>query len=114
MKIAALCLLLLTEISLGKPISKEELAKVQGKLKSVESLSVNFNHSMFSALRGKKTKAHHGIAYFGKAGEFKWVQLSPQRVEFIFNGRELFQYYPAENRALQFAATDQMSKRFSS
>lgn len=97
----------------AKPVSKEDLIKVQSKLREAESLSVNFNHSMYSALRRKKTKAHHGLAYFGKLGEFKWVQLSPLRVEFIFNGKELFQYFPEEKRALKFSAGDEISRRFS-
>ncbi|MBP6219120.1 MAG: outer membrane lipoprotein carrier protein LolA [Oligoflexales bacterium] len=81
----------------------EEIRQIQGKMKSYESLSVEFSQSVFKNLR-KKTVTSRGEAFFKRPDRFHWRLLSPKPEEWLYDGKDLVNYFPTKKEAVRYSA----------
>lgn len=99
-----LALLLLSSPALAKEITVDELRTIQGKLKAMDNLSVDFVQSSFKTMR-KKTTKREGKAVFAKTGKFKWMLETPTKEYKIYDGKDFYDYDPASKTAAKYSPT---------
>ncbi len=88
----------------AKDLTVDELREIQSKIKSSDSLSVDFTQSKLSGLRGKKT-SREGKAQFVKPSNFKWMLETPTREYKIYDGKNLYDFDPVANTAARYSPT---------
>ena len=88
---------------LAKPVSIDELKKIQSNLKSFNTLSVNFTQKRFIATQPKLPRSAMGTLKISQP-MFRYTIKKKPSVEWIYDGTNLFQYYPEQNEALKFPA----------
>ena len=93
-----------TPLAAAKEMSLDDLRAVQAKVKSADSLTIDFVQTKAGGLRGKKT-VREGRAMFAKPNLFKWMLETPSKDYWIFNGKELYNYLPDSNSAARFSPT---------
>ncbi len=88
------------------PISKKELGELQAKLKKTDYLHVQFEQTIFKALRGR-TVEQKGEAYFARPNRFRWVLEHPIKEELVYDGKIFSQYRPSDSTLIQHEAKSQ-------
>lgn len=88
----------------AKDLTVDELRAIQSKIKSSDSLTVDFVQTKISHLRGKKTM-REGKAQFVKPSSFKWMLETPNKEYKIFDGKNLYDYDPEAQTAARFSPT---------
>ena len=91
-------------VALAKELTTAELRAVQAKIKSSDSLSVDFVQTKYSGLRGKSTR-RNGRAQFTKPNLFRWMLETPSREYKIFDGKSFYDYSPDAQSARRYSAT---------
>ncbi len=87
-----LCLLLQTKLY-AKEVSTSELEEIQKKLKSFETLTIDFTQSKFVKLRPKQSNSLTGKAFLSKPDMFRWIlNRSGGTQEWIYDGKSLINY----------------------
>lgn len=90
--------------ALAKDLSVDELRDIQSKIKSSDSLTVDFVQTKVSGLRGKKT-VREGKAQFVKPSNFKWMLETPTREYKIYDGKNLYDFDPVAKTAARYSPT---------
>lgn len=85
------------------PLSLDELRKIQSQLQNYQTLSLDFNQTVYKKLRDK-TLANKGDVYFKKPQSFRWSFNNPQREEWIYDGDSLLHYFPKKAYAHRYKA----------
>ncbi len=88
----------------AKDLTVDELREIQSKIKSSDSLTVDFQQTKVSGLRGKKT-SRDGKAQFVKPSNFKWMLETPNREYKIYDGKNLYDFDPVANTAARYSPT---------
>lgn len=91
---------------MGSGVSKQQtqkLRKIQKKFSEKKQLHVQFEQILYKSLRKSTTKSR-GEAFFstGKIDQFHWKLTSPSQIEWIYNGRSLYNYNPKERSAIKY------------
>jgi chaperone LolA len=88
----------------AKDLTEAELREIQSKIKSSDSLTVDFAQTKISGLRGKKT-TRHGRAQFVKPTLFRWMLETPTKEYKIYDGKDLYDFDPVHNTAAKYSPT---------
>lgn len=97
--------------SLAKDVSTAELEKIQGKLKAFDTLSVNFTQNRFIKTQPNLKRSSKGTLQISKPNLFRWaLKNKNQNMEWIYDGNNLFQYFPEKNEALKFPSHQSVTK----
>lgn len=84
-------------------LSVEELRKIQSQLQNYQTLSLDFNQTVYKKLRNK-TLDNKGDVYFKKPQSFRWSFSNAQREEWIYDGDSLLHYFPKKGYAHRYKA----------
>src|SRR5688500_9219370 len=83
------------------PTASDLAARVQRRYASVSDFSDNFTHTyQGGALKQKTTE--RGSLLIKKPGRMRWTYTSPEKKEFISDGRQLYSYLPADKQVLVY------------
>ena len=66
-------------------------------------MSVDFTQTQTKKLRGK-SRTSLGKAYFKNPNLFRWQLLTPQKDEWIYDGKNLYNFIPDQNQAYKYEA----------
>jgi outer membrane lipoprotein carrier protein len=98
-------LLVLTSAAFGAapgaaPVTPDSLAlAIQKRYESIRDFSADFQHSYRGgALRTEVVE--RGVATFKKPGLMRWVYETPERKEFVSDGRRIYAYIPADRQVV--------------
>jgi chaperone LolA len=84
-------------------ISRAELQKIQDRLEKLQYLSVKFEQIVSTPLRGKAIP-YSGEAKFSRPSLFRWDQDKPTKKKVIYDGKDLYMYFPSEQVAHKYSA----------
>jgi outer membrane lipoprotein-sorting protein len=84
-------------------LGKNEIEKLQLSLKSQPEMSVDFTQTQVKKLRGK-TSTSLGRAYFKQPDSFRWQLLSPKKDEWLYDGKDLYNFIPDRMQATRYDA----------
>ena len=87
----------------AKPLSNQELAKIQAKMKAHKFVSLKFEQTRFKSLRKKEVKST-GSALFKTPNKFVW-SLDHSQQAWIFDGRTLLHYDKVKKAAVGYGNT---------
>lgn len=88
--------------STHQKLSVDDIAALQKKLKTYETISVKFTQTVFKSLR-KKTINSDGQAFFQRPDKFRWSLLSPKPESWMHDGKDLYNYFPEKKEAIRYA-----------
>ncbi len=82
------------------PVTPDALAQaLQTRYQTIRDFTADFQHSY----RGGALKTQvveRGVAMFKKPGMMRWVYESPERKEFVSDGRRIYAYIPADRQVV--------------
>jgi outer membrane lipoprotein carrier protein len=82
------------------PLAAADLARdVQRKYEQVRDFSADFEHIYEGGVLRKKL-TERGTLLVKKPGMMRWVYTSPEKKEFVSNGRTLYSYVPADRQVI--------------
>lgn len=90
-------------------ISKAELQAIQNRLEKLTHLEVKFEQLVYTPLR-KKTISYSGDAQFSRPSMFRWNQQNPTLKQVIYDGKDLYMYFPSQNVAYKFSASGSQAR----
>lgn len=90
-------------------LSIEELRAIQSKMNTAQSLSVKFKQAAYKNLRGK-TSHSSGYAHFLKPNMFRWVLETPKSEQWIYNGKDLYNFFPSRKEAILYGGVASKAK----
>ncbi len=88
--------------ALGKDLSPADLKQLQSKMKSSDSLTVDFVQTSYTATRDRSRK-RQGQAVFRKPDKFKWMLETPVKEYKIYDGKNFYDYSPDSKSAVRYA-----------
>ena len=71
--------------------------RVQKRYASVRDFSADFTHTYQGGVLKQKT-TERGNLLIKKPGRMRWTYMSPEKKEFVSDGRQLYSYLPAERQ----------------
>jgi outer membrane lipoprotein carrier protein len=82
------------------PASAADLARnLQRKYEQVRDFSADFEHTYEGGVLKKKV-TERGTLLVKKPGMMRWTYTSPERKEFVSDGRSLYSYVPADRQVI--------------
>jgi outer membrane lipoprotein carrier protein len=82
------------------PLAAADLARnVQRKYEQVRDFSADFEHIYEGGVLRKKL-TERGTLLVKKPGMMRWIYTSPEKKEFVSNGRTLYSYVPADRQVI--------------
>lgn len=79
------------------PQAADLAARVQQRYASVRAFSADFTHTYQGGVLRQKT-TERGTLVIKKPGRMRWTYTSPEKKEFVSDGRQLYSYLPAEKQ----------------
>ena len=79
------------------PSATDLAARVQQRYASVRDFSASFTHTYQGGVLKQKT-TERGSLLIKKPGRMRWTYTSPEKKEFVSDGRQLYSYLPAEKQ----------------
>ena len=95
--------------SAGRLLGKVEIEKLQSSLKSYPEMAIDFTQTQTKKLRGKKSTSL-GKAYFKQPDLFRWQLVSPKKDEWIYDGKNLYNFIPDHQQASKYDANGAKGK----
>ena len=79
------------------PAASDLASRVQQRYASVRDFSAEFTHTYQGGVLRQKT-TERGSLLIKKPGRMRWTYTSPEKKEFVSDGRQLYSYLPAEKQ----------------
>lgn len=84
-------------------LGRAEIEKLQQSFKIQPEMSIDFTQTQVKKLRGK-TSTSLGRAYFKQPDSFRWQLISPKQDEWIYDGKNLYNFIPDRLQATRYDA----------
>jgi outer membrane lipoprotein carrier protein len=79
------------------PSAADLASRVQARYVSVRDFSADFTHTYQGGVLKQKT-TERGSLLIKKPGRMRWTYTSPEKKEFVSDGRQVYSYLPAEKQ----------------
>jgi outer membrane lipoprotein carrier protein len=80
--------------------SPADLARdLQAKYERIQSFSADFEHVYEGGVLRKKV-SEHGTVVVRKPGQMRWTYTTPEKKEFVSDGRKLYSYIPDDKQVI--------------
>ena len=83
------------------PSASELASRVQQRYGSVRDFSADFTQTYQGGVLKQKT-TERGTLLIKKPGRMRWTYTSPEKKEFVSDGRQLYSYVPAEKQVMVY------------
>jgi outer membrane lipoprotein carrier protein len=87
----------LTSASQATPSAQQVAASLQKKYDTIHDFSADFVHDYEGGILRKKL-SEKGTVQIKKPGRMRWIYTSPQKKEFVSDGRRMYVYYPDDKQ----------------
>ena len=110
LSIASLILIAFTGVGVAqnRPAADAVARSLQQRYQGVRDLSANFVHTYRGGVLRTQT-AERGTVIIKKPGMMRWVYTTPEKKEFVSDGRKLYSYLPADKQVIVSDVPDQAS-----
>jgi outer membrane lipoprotein carrier protein len=92
----------------NRPAADAVARALQQRYQGVRDFSANFVHTYRGGVLRTQT-AERGTVIIKKPGLMRWVYTSPEKKEFVSDGRKMYSYLPADKQVIVADVPDQAS-----
>ena len=93
----ALSAVLTAQSASSRPSADALAHSLQQRYQSIRDFSADFTHSYRGGVLRTQTR-EQGTVSVKKPGQMRWVYTSPERKEFVSDGRKIYSYLPADRQ----------------